>query len=94
LPLCYSPFKHNGYDIINFFLNSRRAVQKIPKLEEARCSKNAENRGAQFKAKKYSKAIYWLEQNLQLSFHVRPLKTSCTESLREISLEKAAVTMP
>jgi hypothetical protein len=30
----------------------------MPKIE-ARCSKNAKNRGAQFKAKKYPKAIYW-----------------------------------
>jgi hypothetical protein len=33
----------------------------LSKLEEARCSKNAKNRGAQFKAKKYPKAIYWSE---------------------------------
>jgi hypothetical protein len=40
---------------------SRRAVQRIiPKLG-ARCSKNDKNRGAQFKAKKYPKAIYWSE---------------------------------
>ena len=43
------------------FPNSSYAVQKVPKLEEARCSKNSKNRGAQFKAKKYPKVIYWSE---------------------------------
>jgi hypothetical protein len=65
--------------VVQKFQNSRRAVQKLQKIE-ARCSKNAKNRGAQFKAKKYPKAIYWSEFATLFLLY----QQSCTESLREI----------
>ncbi len=60
------------------FPNSRRAVQKIPKLE-ARCSKITKNWGAHFKAKNIPKpSIGKNFQHLFLLYH-----QSYTESLRE-----------
>jgi hypothetical protein len=67
--------------VVQKFQNSRRAVQKLQKIE-ARCSKNAKNRGAQFKAKKYPKAIYWSEFATLFLLY----QQSCTESLRETLL--------
>jgi hypothetical protein len=69
--------------VVQKFQNSRRAVQKLQKIE-ARCSKNAKNRGAQFKAKKYPKAIYWSEFATLFLLY----QQSCTESLREMSLKR------